>query len=119
MEVRTHDFKDEDLGHAIPYGVYDVNANEGMVSVGVTNDTSKFAVNSIRAWWAHLGRERYPEATCLTITADCGGTNGQPHPPVEGRAAEARRRVGLRIRVCHFPPGTSKWNKIEHRLFRS
>jgi hypothetical protein len=75
VEVRCHDFKDKDLGHAIPYGVYDVKANEGMVSVGVTNDTSAFAVNSIRAWWAHLGRQRYPDARTLTITADGGGSN--------------------------------------------
>jgi len=117
VEVRTHDFKDKDLGHAIPYGVYDVKANEGMVSVGVTNDTSTFAVNSIRAWWQHLGRERYPDATCLTITADGGGSNSSRTRLWKVELQKLADELGLVIRVCHFPPGTSKWNKIEHRMF--
>ncbi len=117
VEVRCHDFKDKDLGHAIPYGVYDITANEGMVSVGVSNDTSTFAVNSIRAWWAHLGRERYPEATSLTITADGGGSNSSRTRLWKTELQRLADEVGLVIHVCHFPPGTSKWNKIEHRMF--
>jgi hypothetical protein len=117
VEVRTHDFKDKDLGHAIPFGVYDIKANEGMVSVGVTNDTSKFAVNSIRAWWEHLGRQRYPEATSLTITADGGGSNSSRTRLWKVELQKLADELGLLIRVCHFPPGTSKWNKIEHRMF--
>ena len=117
IEVRTHDFKDKDLGHAIPYGVSDLNANEGMVSVGVTNDTSTFAVNSIRAWWQHLGAERYPEATSLTITADGGGSNSSRTRLWKVELQKLADELGLVIRVLHFPPGTSKWNKIEHRMF--
>lgn len=117
VEVRCHDFKDKDLGHAIPYGVYDVKANEGMVSVGVTNDTSAFAVNSIRAWWAHLGQARYPNAQTLTITADGGGSNSSRTRLWKVELQKLADELGLAIRVCHFPPGTSKWNKIEHRLF--
>ncbi len=117
VQVRTHDFKDKELGHAIPFGVYDVKANEGMVSVGVTNDTSKFAVNSIRAWWEHLGRQRYPDATCLTITADGGGSNSSRTRLWKTELQRLADELGLSIRVCHFPLGTSKWNKIEHRMF--
>src|SRR5450631_1179646 len=117
VEVRTHDFKDKDLGHAIPYGVYDINANEGMVSVGVTNDTSVFAVNSIRAWWSHLGRARYPHATALTITADGGGSNSSRTRLWKLELQKLADELGFVSRVCHFPPGTSKWNKIEHRMF--
>ena len=117
VEVRCHDFKDKDLGHAIPYGVYDIKANEGMVSVGVTNDTSTFAVNSIRAWWKHLGQQRYPNATCLTITADGGGSNSSRTRLWKVELQKLANELGFAIRVCHFPPGTSKWNKIEHRLF--
>jgi hypothetical protein len=115
VEVRCHDFKDKDLGHAIPYGVYDIKANEGMVSVGVSNDTSKFAVNPIRAWWAHLGRERYPEATSLTITADGGGSNSSRTRLWKVELQTLADELGLVIHVCYFPPGTSKWNKIEPR----
>jgi hypothetical protein len=117
VEVRCHDFKDKDLGHAIPYGVLDFKANEGMVSVGVTNDTSAFAVNSIRAWWQHLGQKRYPKATCLTITADGGGSNSSRTRLWKTELQKLANELALPIRVCHFPPGTSKWNKIEHRLF--
>jgi Rhodopirellula transposase DDE domain len=117
VEVRCHDFKDKDRGHAIPYGVYDQKANEGMVSVGVTNDTSAFAVNSIRAWWQHLGHKRYPKAEILTITADGGGSNSSRTRLWKTELQKLANELQLAIRVCHFPPGTSKWNKIEHRMF--
>ncbi len=117
VSVRTHDFIDKQLGKAVPYGVYDVGENAGLVSVGIDNDTAQFSVASIRAWWRQLGSARYPEATVLTITADCGGSNGNRtrlwKTELQGLADE----TGLAISVCHFPPGTSKWNKIEHRLF--
>ncbi len=117
VEVRGHDFKDKQLGHAIPYGVYDLAADEGWVSVGITCDTAQFAVNSIISWWEQLGKARYPDATTLTLTADCGGSN---NPRTRLWRVECQRladTTGLQIRVCHFPPGTSKWNKIEHRMF--
>jgi hypothetical protein len=117
VEVRGHDFKDKDLGHAIPYGVYDLTADEGWVSVGITSDTAQFAVSTIISWWEHLGKTRYPDATTLTITADSGGSN---NPRTRLWRYELQRladTTGLQIRVCHFPPGTSKWNKIEHRMF--
>ena len=117
VEVRCHDFKDKDLGHAIPYGVYDMKENDGMVSVGVTNDTSAFAVNSIRGWWQHLGQKRYPKATTLTITADGGGSNSSRTRLWKTELQKLANELQLAIRVCHFPPGTSKWNKIEHRMF--
>ncbi|MGB0093233.1 MAG: ISAzo13 family transposase [Solirubrobacteraceae bacterium] len=105
------------LDIAIPYGVYDVKANEGMVSVGVTNETSQFAVNSIRAWWQHLGKARYPDATTLTITADGGGSNGSRRRLWKVELQKLADELGLSIHVRHFPPGTSKWNKIGHRMF--
>jgi hypothetical protein len=117
VEVRGHDFKDKDLGHAIPYGVYDLAADEGWVRVGITSDTASFAVNSIISWWEHLGNTRYPKATTLTVTADSGGSN---NPRTRLWRLECQRLAdltGLKIQVCHFPPGTSKWNKIEHRMF--
>ncbi len=117
VEVRCHDFKDKDLGHAIPYGVLDLAANEGFVSVGVTNDTSAFAVNSIRAWWQSLGCQRYPNATALTITADGGGSNSSRTRLWKTELQKLADELQIAIHVCHFPPGTSKWNKIEHRLF--
>lgn len=117
VEVRCHDFKDKQLGHAIPYGVYDIDANKGMVSVGVTNDTSAFAVNSIRAWWQHLGRKRYPDATTLTINADGGGSNSSRTRLWKVELQKLADELQMAICVCHFPPGTSKWNKIEHRMF--
>jgi DNA-binding phage protein len=117
VEVRGHDFKDEQLGHAIPYGVYDLTADEGWVSVGVTRDTAPFAVNSILSWWQHLGRERYPAATRLTITADCGGSNSSRTRLWKVELQRLADETGLEIVVCHFPPGTSKWNKVEHRMF--
>jgi len=117
VEVRCHDFKDKDKGHAIPYGVFDMKANEGMVSVGVNNDTSAFAVNSIRAWWQHLGHKRYPNAQTLTITADGGGSNSSRTRLWKTELQKLANELQIPIRVCHFPPGTSKWNKIEHRMF--
>ncbi len=117
VEVRTHDFKDKKLGKVNPYGVYDIACDEGWVSVGITADTASFAVASIRSWWAHLGSERYPDAKTLTITADCGGSNGNRTRLWKTELQNLAEEIGLQIHVCHFPPGTSKWNKIEHRLF--
>jgi hypothetical protein len=117
VEVSTHDFPDKEFGKAVPYGIYDVGRNEGWVSVGISADTCQFAVNSIRGWWAHLGQARYPNADTLTITADSGGSNS---PRVRLWKTELQKladEIGLAIRVLHFPAGTSKWNKIEHRLF--
>jgi hypothetical protein len=115
--VRVHDFKDKLLGKAIPYGVYDIAANQGWVSVGIDHDTAQFAVNSIRSWWQHLGRERYPHATRLQITADCGGSNGNRVRLWKVELQRLADETGIEIGVCHLPPGTSKWNRIEHRLF--
>lgn len=115
--VRTHDFKDEELGKAIPHGLYDIAADEGWVSVGIDHDTAQFAVASIRTWWQDLGRQRYPKATTLQITADCGGSNGNRLRLWKVELQRLADEMGLQIQVCHFPPGTSKWNKIEHRLF--
>ncbi len=117
VEVRCHDFKDKQLGKVNPYGVYDVAGDEGWVSVGIDGDTASFAVNAIRSWWAHLGQARYRNATTLTITADCGGSNGYRTRLWKVELQRLADETGLSIRVCHFPPGTSKWNKIEHRLF--
>ena len=116
-EVRVHDFVDPEMGRANPYGVYDIGADEGWVSVGTDHDTSAFAVQTIRRWWFSMGRARYPKATELTITADGGGSNGYRVRLWKLELGRLARETGLRIRVCHFPPGTSKWNKIEHRLF--
>jgi len=117
VEVNTHDFPDEKLGKAVPYGIYDVGKDQGWVSVGISADTCQFAVNSIRGWWQHLGKARYPDTDTLTITADSGGSNS---PRVHLWKTELQKladETGLAIRVLHFPPGTSKWNKVEHRLF--
>ena len=116
-EVRVHDFVDPQMGRANPYGVYDIGADEGWVSVGTDHDTSAFAVQTIRRWWFSMGRARYPKATELTITADGGGSNGYRVRLWKLELSRLAKETGLRIRVCHFPPGTSKWNKIEHRLF--
>jgi transposase len=115
--VRVHDFKDKQLGKAIPYGVYDLRLDEGYVNVGIDHDTAQFAANSIRNWWEYLGRERYPHATRLQITADCGGSNGNRTKLWKVELGKLAEETGLEIAVCHFPPGTSKWNRIEHRLF--
>jgi len=117
VEVRGHDFKDKQLGHAIPYGVYDLATDEGWVSVGITSDTAQFAANTIVSWWEHLGKDRYPNAETLTITADSGGSNNPRTRLWRLELQCLADTTGLRIRVCHFPPGTSKWNKIEHRMF--
>jgi transposase len=117
VEVRGHDFKDKQLGHAIPYGVYDLAADEGWVSVGITCDTAQFAVNTIISWWENLGNARYPDAKTLTLTADSGGSNSPRTRLWRSELQRLADRTGLQIRVCHFPPGTSKWNKIEHRMF--
>jgi transposase len=118
--VNVHDFADRSLGEfakAIPYGVYDVGSDEGWVNVGDTADTSEFAVESIRRWWTTLGRHRFPNATRLLVTADCGGSNGYRVRAWKWHLARLAAETGLEITVCHYPPGTSKWNKIEHRLF--
>jgi len=117
--VRTlvHDFIDPDMGKAIPYGVYDMGANEGWVSVGEDADTASFAVATIKRWWEQMGRPRYPEATKLLVCADSGGSNGYRLRAWKVELAKLANETGLEITVCHFPPGTSKWNKIEHRMF--
>jgi hypothetical protein len=115
--VRVHDFKDKQLGKAIPYGVYDIASNQGWVSIGIDHDTAQFAVNSIRSWWQHLGAPRYPNARRLQVTADCGGSNGNRVRLWKVELQKLADDTGLEIGVCHFPPGTSKWNRIEHRLF--
>lgn len=116
-KVSDHDFMDKELGKAIPYGVYDINGNTGFVNVGVDHDTSVFAVESIRQWWKHMGHTRYSEAKRLLITADGGGSNGYRRRLWKVELAKLAKEMGLEISVCHFPTGTSKWNKIEHRLF--
>jgi Rhodopirellula transposase DDE domain len=115
--VRVHDFQDDELGKAIPYGVYDLGANAGWVSVGVDHDTPEFAVESIYCWWRQMGRKTYPEARALLITADGGGSNGSRTRLWKVTLQRMADATGLKISVCHFPPGTSKWNKIEHRMF--
>jgi hypothetical protein len=115
--VNTHDFPSMASGKAVPYGVYDIADDSAMVSVGIDRDTAQFSVAAIRAWWEQLGRERYPEATSLQITADCGGSNGNRTRLWKTELQRLADHTGLQITVCHFPPGTSKWNKIEHRLF--
>ena len=115
--VSTHDFPDRELGKAIPYGVYDLAANAGWVNVGTDHDTAAFAVESIRRWWKATGRSDYPLARRLLITADAGGSNGYRTRAWKTELAALAAGTGLEITVCHFPPGTSKWNKIEHRLF--
>lgn len=115
--VRTYDFADKTLGKVNPYGVYDQTANVGWVSVGVDHDTAAFAVESIQRWWAKMGSCRYQDATALLITADGGGSNGSRSRLWKVALQRLADATGLRISVCHFPPGTSKWNKIEHRMF--
>jgi hypothetical protein len=115
--VNTHDFPSLASGKAIPYGVYDIADDSAMVSVGIDRDTAQFSVAAIHAWWEQLGRERYPNAKSLTITADCGGSNGNRTRLWKTELQQLANDTDLEISVCHFPPGTSKWNKIEHRLF--
>jgi len=116
-DVRVHDFLIEELGRAVPYGVYDLAANTGRVSVGVDNDTAAFAVQTIRNWWRDIGRVRYPGAKRLLITADGGGSNGSRVRLWKRELQRLADELDIAIEVHHFPPGTSKWNKIEHRLF--
>ncbi|MGO8870047.1 MAG: ISAzo13 family transposase [Acidimicrobiales bacterium] len=115
--TKTHDFVDKELGRAVPYGVYDLANDEGWVSVGDTADTASFAVEAIRRWWYSMGRPRFPDATKLLITADGGGSNGHRVKLWKIELAKLARETGLAITVCHYPPGTSKWNKIEHKMF--
>lgn len=116
-EVNVYDFPDLALAKAIPYGVFDVNRNEALVTVGIDHDTAEFAVSSIHRWWTDMGSEAYPEATDLLITADCGGSNGNRLRLWKLELQRFADETGLTVSVCHLPPGTSKWNKIEHRLF--
>jgi hypothetical protein len=115
--VRVHDFVDKELGRATPYGVYDLAQNQGWVTVGIDHDTAEFAVASIARWWQGLGNAAYPNATSLLITADGGGSNASRSRLWKLELQHLADRTGLELRVCHLPPGTSKWNKIEHRLF--
>jgi Rhodopirellula transposase DDE domain len=115
--VKSNDFPDEELGKVAPYGVYDLTVNEGWVSVGISHDTAKFAVESVKRWWCRMGRPVYPKAKELLITADGGGSNGTRNRLWKVCLQDLADETGLQITVCHFPPGTSKWNKIEHRMF--
>ena len=117
VKVSTHDFEDKQLGKAVPYGIYDISADTGWVNVGTDGDTATFAVESIRRWWNHIGRHDYPHATQLLITADAGGSNGYRTRAWKSELAVLAAETSLQVTVCHLPPGTSKWNKIEHRLF--
>ena len=116
-EVRVHDFLIKELGRAVPYGIYDLAANAGWVSVGIDHDTAEFAVQTIRNWWHSVGSKRYPNARHLTITADGGGSNGSRVRLWKRELQRLANELGIDINVHHLPPGTSKWNKIEHRLF--
>ncbi len=116
-KVKVHDFPNKKLGKAIPYGVYDLASNEGWVNVGINHDTAQFAVASIGRWWRQMGKKRYPKATRLMITADGGGSNASRSRLWKVALQTLADEVGLELHVCHFPPGTSKWNKIEHRMF--
>src|SRR4051794_16319773 len=115
--TEVHDFENKELGKVVPYGVYDLADNSGWVSLGVTSDTAEFAVNAIRSWFDKKGRDLYPAASRLMITADCGGSNGARVRLWKRELQDLADQTGLTISVCHFPPGTSKWNRIEHRLF--
>jgi hypothetical protein len=115
--VKSKDFPDKELGKVAPYGVYDLTANEGWVSVGIDHDTAEFAVEALRRWWHRMGRRVYSKATELLITADSGGSNGSRNRLWKVRLQSLADEMGIRIAVCHFPPGTSKWNAIEHRMF--
>ena len=115
--VRVHDFEDKQNGKVTPYGVYDIAKNQGWVSVGMDHDTAEFAVDSIRHWWKHMGHPAYPQATELLITADSRGSNSYRARLWKYQLQKLADETGLRITVCHFPPGTSKWNRIEHRMF--
>ena len=117
VEVLVHDFMDKELGKAIPYGVYDLTENQGWVSVGIDHDTARFATEAIRRWWHKMGVKYYAQARELLITADGGGSNGSRSRLWKVALQELANALDIPIQVCHFPPGTSKWNKIEHRMF--
>jgi hypothetical protein len=117
LRVRTHDFRDKELGVGIPYGVYDLTRNDGWVNVGIDHNTAEFATESVRRWWEGMGSLAYPAAKELLMTADGGGSNGSRARLWKWMLQRLADRLGLRITVCHFPPGTSKWNQIEHRMF--
>lgn len=117
LEVDTHDFPDKELGKAIPYGVYDIESNEAWVSIGISRDTAEFAVEAIRRWWKRLGKKRYKKPKRILVTADSGGSNGHRNRLWKYELQKFADQTGMTIEVCHYPPGTSKWNKIEHRLF--
>jgi hypothetical protein len=117
QDVNVHDFIDKDKGKVAPYGVYDLQKNEAWVSVGISHDTAEFAVATIRTWWNEMGAKKYPEATSLVITADGGGSNGYRLRLWKLELQGLVDDIGFPVSVCHLPPGTSKWNKIEHRLF--
>ncbi len=117
VEVNMHDFPDEKEGKVAPYGVYDLGKNKGWVGVGITSDTAEFAVNTIRDWWRKMGKKDYPQASKLMITADCGGSNGNRVRLWKWGLQKLANELQMDIHVCHFPPGTSKWNKIEHKMF--
>jgi len=117
VPVNVHDFPSMGNGKAVPYGIYDVGRNEGFVSVGISNDTAEFAVQTIRTWWREFGNHHYPESRSVLITADCGGSNSNRSRLWKAELQKFADETGLRVRVAHYPPGTSKWNKIEHRLF--
>ncbi|HXW29803.1 MAG TPA: ISAzo13 family transposase [Xanthobacteraceae bacterium] len=117
IRVKVHDFEDKALGKVVPYGVYDIGANAGWISLGITSDTAEFAVQSIRTWIERVGRERYPDMSELTITADCGGSNGARVRLWKVELQKLADETGLTLNVHHYPPGTSKWNTIEHRMF--
>ena len=117
QQVKVHDFVDKALGKAIPYGIYDVTNDTGWVSVGEDHDTAVFAVETLRRWWLRMGSAAYPQAKRLLITADGGGSNGSRNRLWKVELQKFADATGLRVSVCHFPPGTSKWNKIEHRMF--
>jgi hypothetical protein len=116
-DVRVHDYQDKLLGKAIPYGVYDIVSNQGWVNVGIDHDTAQFAANSIQRWWTRMGQQRFPKATELLITADGGGSNSHRSRLWKVCLQELANELDMKLHICHFPPGTSKWNKIEHRLF--
>jgi Rhodopirellula transposase DDE domain len=117
LQVKSKDFPDPGLGKVAPYGVYDMTANEGWVNIGINHDTAEFAVESIRRWWFRMGQPLYSQATELLVTADSGGSNGNRSRLWKVCLQELANELGLILSVCHFPPGTSKWNKIEHRMF--
>jgi transposase len=117
VKVNGHDFPDKKLGKVVPYGIYDIGKNKGWVSVGISSDTAEFAVNAVRTWWYSYGKVEYSNAGSLMITADCGGSNGYKNRLWKVELQKLANEINLSIHICHFPPGTSKWNKIEHRLF--